>query len=159
MLKPYPQALEFYKISRWKSKNDEIFIQIIGTNFLVRSSNTFLKAATGTCTIKHYGLINYGKCTDFVANAFLLLVFFNGLYQHTSLLQESVNYRSEFFYSTGPIHCRGLYYKCITIVIYDHNDTTIVIYKHNYSGQYYKTMILANLVLARRVNYNRKLQF
>jgi hypothetical protein len=48
----------------------------------------FLKVPTGTCTIKHYGLINYGKWADFVANAFLLLVFFNGLYKYTSLLQN-----------------------------------------------------------------------
>ncbi len=47
----------------------------------------------------------------------------------------------------------GLYYNIFTIVIYDHND----------NGLYYKTMIIANLTmiianlaLARSVNYNRK---
>ncbi len=44
------------------------------------------------------------------------------------------------------------------ILIYDCNDSTILIYKHNDSGHYYKTMILANLALARSVNYDRKLQ-
>jgi hypothetical protein len=37
----------------------------------------------------------------------------------------------------------GLYYKYVTIVIYDHND----------SGLYYKTY---NLALARNVNYGQK---
>ncbi len=32
----------------------------------------------------------------------------------------------------------------------------IVIYNHNDSGKYYKTMIVANLVLARSINYDRK---
>ncbi len=40
----------------------------------------------------------------------------------------------------------GLYYKSFTIVIYYHND----------NGLYYKTTIVANLALARSVNYNRK---
>jgi hypothetical protein len=40
----------------------------------------------------------------------------------------------------------GLYYKCFTIVIYDHND----------NGLYYKTTILANLALAKSVNYDHK---
>ncbi len=38
----------------------------------------------------------------------------------------------------------GLYYKSFTIVIYDRNDSTIIIYNHNYSGQYYKTL---NMIL------------
>jgi hypothetical protein len=46
--------------------------------------------------------------------------------------------------------------KLFTIVIYNHNDRTIVIYDHNDSGQYYKTMILANLALARSVNFDRE---
>jgi hypothetical protein len=41
---------------------------------------------------------------------------------------------------------RGLYYKSFTIVIYDRNDNDL----------YYKTIIVANLALARSVNYNRK---
>jgi hypothetical protein len=44
-----------------------------------------------------------------------------------------------------------MYYKSSTIVIYDRNA----------NGLYYKTMIVANLALARSINYNRKgtLQF
>ncbi len=37
-----------------------------------------------------------------------------------------------------------LYYKSFTIIIYNHND----------SGLYYKTMIQANLPIARSINYN-----
>jgi hypothetical protein len=40
----------------------------------------------------------------------------------------------------------GLYYKNLTIVIYDRNG----------NGLYYTTMFLTNLVLARSVNYDRK---
>ncbi len=40
----------------------------------------------------------------------------------------------------------GLYYKSFTIVIYDHDD----------NGLYYKTGIIANLALARSLNYDRK---
>jgi hypothetical protein len=40
----------------------------------------------------------------------------------------------------------GLYYKSFTIVIYDRND----------NGLYYKTTIIANLALARSVNYDLK---
>jgi hypothetical protein len=47
------------------------------------------------------------------------------------------------FYDTGP---SGLYYKSFTIVIYNRND----------NGLFYKTTILANLALARSVNYDRK---
>jgi hypothetical protein len=51
-----------------------------------------------------------------------------------------------------------MYYKSFTIIIYNLNDSKTVIYDRNDSGQYYKTMILANLVLARSINYNRKLR-
>ncbi len=34
----------------------------------------------------------------------------------------------------------GLYYKSFMIVIYDRNDSTIIIYYLNDSGQYYKTI-------------------
>ncbi len=47
----------------------------------------------------------------------------------------------------------GLNYKSFTVVIYNHNDSTIVIYHRNDSGQYYKTMIVANLALAWSVKY------
>jgi hypothetical protein len=40
----------------------------------------------------------------------------------------------------------GLYYKSFTIVIYDRNDNSL----------YYKTMIVANLALARSVHYDLK---
>jgi hypothetical protein len=42
----------------------------------------------------------------------------------------------------------GLYYKSFTIVIYNRND----------NGLYYKTTIVANLALARSVNYNCKVR-
>jgi hypothetical protein len=42
-----------------------------------------------------------------------------------------------------------MYNKSFVIVIYNHNDTDL----------YYKTIILANLNLARGVNYNRKVHF
>ncbi len=42
------------------------------------------------------------------------------------------------------------------IVIYNRNDSTIVIYDHNNSGQHHKTKILANLALAGSLNYDRK---
>jgi hypothetical protein len=42
----------------------------------------------------------------------------------------------------------GLYYKSFTIAIYNSND----------NGLYYKTMIVANLVLARSINYNCKVR-
>ncbi len=48
-----------------------------------------------------------------------------------------------------------LYYKSFKNVVYDRNDSTIIIYDH-ISGQWYKTMILANLALARSINYDRK---
>ena len=47
------------------------------------------------------------------------------------------------FYSTGPC---GLCYKSFKIVIYDGKDNDL----------YYKTMIIANLALARSVNYDCK---
>jgi hypothetical protein len=40
----------------------------------------------------------------------------------------------------------GLYYKSFIIVTYDHDDSSL----------YYKTKILANLALARSVNYDHK---
>ncbi len=48
--------------------------------------------------------------------------------KHSSLLRKSVIYGQKKFYNIGPC---GLYYKQVTIVIYDCND----------SGQYYKTTI------------------
>ncbi len=42
---------------------------------------------------------------------------------------------------------RGLYFKSFMIVIYNCSESVIVIYNYNDSGQYYKTMILANLDL------------
>ncbi len=42
----------------------------------------------------------------------------------------------------------GLYCKSFTIIIYDHND----------NGLYYKTTIVANLTLARSINYNHKVR-
>jgi hypothetical protein len=66
----------------------------------------------------------------------------------------------------------GLYYKRVTIVIYDRSDSDrglhykrfmIVIYDHNDSGQYYKTMIMIlsyapnlALALASVINYDHK---
>ncbi len=46
--------------------------------------------------------------------------------------------------SAGPMY--GLYYKSFTIVFNDHNDNSL----------YYKTMIVADLALARSVNYDHK---
>jgi hypothetical protein len=40
------------------------------------------------------------------------------------------------------------------IIIYNQNDSTIVIYNHIDSGQYYKTLILTNLAIARSINYD-----
>jgi hypothetical protein len=37
-------------------------------------------------------------------------------------------------------HTWGLHYKTFMIIIYNRNDSTIVIYDHNESGQYYKTI-------------------
>jgi hypothetical protein len=42
----------------------------------------------------------------------------------------------------------GLHYKSFTIIIYDCNDSAL----------YYETMILANLALARSVNYDCKVR-
>ncbi len=42
----------------------------------------------------------------------------------------------------------GLHYKSFTIIIYDRND----------NGLYYKTTIVANLALARRINYDCKVR-
>jgi hypothetical protein len=58
--------------------------------------------------------------------------------------------------TTYSIGTSGLYYKIFTTLIYDPNDSLIVIYDPNDCGQYYKNMILANLAIARSVNYDRK---
>ncbi len=50
-----------------------------------------------------------------------------------------------------------MYYKSFTIIIYNRNDITIVIYDLNYSGLYYKTTIVTNLALARSINYDRRI--
>jgi hypothetical protein len=46
---------------------------------------------------------------------------------------------------------RGLYLKSFTVVIYDCNDSIIIIYNRTDSGHYYET------ILAGIINYNRKL--
>ncbi len=46
--------------------------------------------------------------------------------------------------------------KNFAIVIYDRNDSAIIIYDCNDSGQFHKTVILANSALSRIVNYDRK---
>jgi hypothetical protein len=50
----------------------------------------------------------------------------------------------------------GLYYKSFMIVIYDRNDSTIVIYDPNESGLYYKTTIIARyeLKLCSKLKHN-----
>jgi hypothetical protein len=45
---------------------------------------------------------------------------------------------------------RGLYLKSFTVVIYDCNDSIIIIYNRTDSGHYYET------ILAGIINYNRK---
>jgi hypothetical protein len=40
----------------------------------------------------------------------------------------------------------------------DYKSFTFVIYNRNDNGLYYKTMIVANLALARSVNYNHKVR-
>ncbi len=46
------------------------------------------------------------------------------------------------------------------IIIYNHNDSMIVFYDCNDSGQYFKTVIVANFALDRSVNkLKRNLQF
>jgi hypothetical protein len=44
------------------------------------------------------------------------------------------------------------------IVIYDRNESTIVINNHNDNDLYYKTTIKANLALVRSVNYDHKVR-
>ncbi len=57
--------------------------------------------------------------------------------EHSSLLVKTWQlYKSE-FYNIEPC---GLYYKSCRIVIYNRNDSMIIIYKHNDSGHYYKTI-------------------
>ena len=46
---------------------------------------------------------------------------------------------------------RGMYYKSFTIVIYDRNDSAVVIDDRNDNGQHYKTIMI--LAKARIVNY------
>ncbi len=41
---------------------------------------------------------------------------------------------------TSVISTCGLYYKSFRIVTYDRKDSSIVIYNHNDSGHYYKTI-------------------
>jgi hypothetical protein len=61
-----------------------------------------------------------------------------------------LNYDRKSFILPASFHlnikCCGLYYKSFTVVIYNLND----------NGLYYKTMIVANLALARCVNYDHK---
>ncbi len=52
----------------------------------------------------------------------------------------------------------GLYYNIFSIVIYERNDSMTVIYDRNDSSQYYKPMILANVVLACSVNCDHKVR-
>ncbi len=70
-----------------------------------------------------------------------------------------VNLRLQFTavtkYESSNCESCGLYYKVFMIVNYDQNDSTIVIYNRNDSGQYYKTTITAQ---ARIVNYDGKLR-
>ncbi len=49
-----------------------------------------------------------------------------------------------------------MYYKSFTTIIYNRNDSTIVIYDLNDSGLYYKTTIVTNLALAKSINYDRR---
>ncbi len=77
-----------------------------------------------------------------------------------------VYYITELIMTVKVLMYCGLYYKSFTTVIYYYNDSMITIYDHNHStsviydcndsGQYYKTMILANFALARSINYNCK---
>ncbi len=53
-------------------------------------------------------------------------------------------------YSARPSR---LYYESFEIIIYDCNDTMIIIYGRNENGHYYKVMILA---LTGSVNYDRE---
>jgi hypothetical protein len=52
----------------------------------------------------------------------------------------------------------GLYYKSFMIVIYDHNDSMIVIYDRNGSGLYYKTTIVARYELKLRSKLKHNLR-
>jgi hypothetical protein len=49
-----------------------------------------------------------------------------------------------------------LYYKSFMIIIYNRNDSTMVIYDHNDSGLYYKTTIIARyeLKLCSKLKHN-----
>jgi hypothetical protein len=65
------------------------------------------------------------------------------------------SYSCSLFYRTGPC---GLFYKSFTIIIYNRKDSMIIIYDRNDSGQYYKTLILDNLALAKNITYDCKLR-
>ncbi len=60
--------------------------------------------------------------------------------QHSPYLGKLLIYDRKEFYNIGPC---GMGYKSFIIVIYNHNDSTIVIYGLNDSGQYYKTLTIA----------------
>ncbi len=60
--------------------------------------------------------------------------------QHSTYLGKLLIYSRKEFYNIGPC---GMYYKSFIIVIYNRNDSTIVIYGLNDSGQYYKTLTIA----------------
>jgi hypothetical protein len=59
--------------------------------------------------------------------------------KRSSLLWLSVNVDGKEVFQT----C-GLYYKSFMIVIYNCNDSTIVIYDRNDSGLYYKSLTIIN---------------
>ncbi len=52
----------------------------------------------------------------------------------------------------------GLYYKNFMAVINNHNETVNIIFDHNDSDQYYETMILVTLAIARSVNYYHRVR-
>jgi hypothetical protein len=67
----------------------------------------------------------------------LIVIMLNGIMVSVDMLNVVAPSRK---YS---IDSSGLYYKSFLIVIYNHNDSMIVIYDSNDSGLYYKTMIVA----------------
>ncbi len=67
------------------------------------------------------------------------------------ILPEPQKYKK--FYNTDTC---GLYYKSVTVIIYNCNDSTIVIYDQKDSVLYYKTMIVTNVALAWSINYDRR---
>jgi hypothetical protein len=60
--------------------------------------------------------------------------------QHSTYLGKLLIYSRKEFYNIGPC---GMYYKNFMIVIYNHNDSTIVIYGLNDSRQFYETITIA----------------